>query len=73
MKLENGNWRFGPGKLDLTETLLYVFAVRLPSGASVVKPQPEPREIRTNGATTVIWRDALPPNEPIEFWLDYRL
>lgn len=73
VKLDNGNWRFGPGKLDLTETLLYVVAVRLPSGASVVKPEPEPQEIRTNGATTVIWRDALPPNQPIEFWLEYKL
>lgn len=71
--LENGNWRFGPGKLLLTEPLLYVFAVRLPKGASVVEPEPEPQEIRSNGATTVIWRDTLPPNNPKEFWLEYRL
>lgn len=73
VKLDNGNWRFGPGKLDLTEELLYVFAVRLPAGATVVKPEPEAQEVRANGATTVIWRDTLPPNEPIEFWLEYRL
>ena len=73
VRLDNGNWRFGPGRLHLTDPLLYVFAVRLPQGAVVVKPEPEAREIRKNGRTTVIWRDTLPPDHPIELWLEYRL
>lgn len=72
-RMEDGTWRFGPMVLELTEEMVYLAAVRLPAGARPLKADPPEQEIRTNGATTVIWRGVLPANERLECWLDYRL
>ena len=73
VKLDNGVWRFGPGKLILTEELVYLMAVRIPSHAQLIKTEPEANEIHTNGKTTVIWRGTLPPDQLFQFWVEYRL
>jgi len=70
-ELEDGRRRL-EGQIHLTEKLIYVFAIRLPAGATVVTTSPEPSEIRRNCATTVIWRDILQPDQRTDFVLEYR-
>lgn len=69
----DGRWRFGPGRLHLTEELAYVTAVRLPRSARLVETTPAPSEVRSNGRTTVLWRNTLSPDQEVEFWIEYRL
>jgi len=64
---------FGPGKVRFDIETVFEMAVRLPPRACLVKAIPEPQETRSNGATTVIWRQAHRPNEEFEFWVEYRL
>ena len=71
--LGDGMHRFGPAKLMFNWETVYVMAMRLPAGAVFESATPEPREIRKNGATTVVWRDVLKPNVEREFFLQYRL
>lgn len=73
VKLNGDVWRFGPGRIHLTEELVYVTAVRLPCGACLIDANPQPSEVRSNGATTVVWRNVLPPDTEFEFWVEYRL
>ena len=73
VKLDNGIWRFGPGKLILTEEMIYVMAVQLPVGAQLIKTEPEASEIHTDDKTIVTWRGTLPPDQLFEFWVEYRL
>lgn len=66
-------YRLGPGKLIFDEETLFVMAVRLPPKAHLVQATPDPEEIRSNGATTVVWRKLHQTNEEFEFTVDYRL
>ena len=70
-ELEDGRRRL-EGQIHLTEKLIYVFAIRLPAGATVVTTSPEPSEIRRNCGTTVIWRNVLQPDQRTDFVLEYR-
>ena len=72
-KLEDGRWRFGPGKLTLTEELLYRAAVRIPEGARLLDAAPEPTEVRNAATTTVIWQGTCPPDGVFEFSVDYEI
>lgn len=71
--LGNGMWRFGPGKIELTEEFAYMAAIRFPIGAELNSAKPDPQEVRKNGATTVVWRGIKNPNQLFEFWVEYRL
>ena len=71
IELDDGRRRL-EGNIQLTEKLFYVFAIRLPAGATEVTASPEPSEIRRNCGTTVIWRDILQPDERVELALEYR-
>lgn len=62
-----------PGKLIFDAETPFVMAVRLPPNASLMNAVPEPEEIRSNGATTVIWRKVHEPNVMFEFSVEYRL
>ena len=70
-ELEDGRRRI-EGRMHLTEKLIYVFAIRLPSNAEFLMASPEPSEIRRNCVTTVIWRNVLQPDQRVEFSLEYR-
>ncbi|MHB0999262.1 MAG: sigma-70 family RNA polymerase sigma factor [Armatimonadota bacterium] len=70
-KLKNGRWRLC-GKIHLTDSLVYVTAVRLPSGARLTKAEPTPSEVKKDCTTTVVWRNVLPPNQTINFELEYQ-
>ena len=72
-KLDNGNWRFGPGKIVLSDQCVCVLALRLPAGAALVAATPPANEVRTNQTTTLLWRNVLPPDKLFEFWVEYRL
>jgi len=65
--------KMGPGSMIFDVETLFVMAVRLPPNARLLKPTPEPQQIRSNGATTVIWRKVHGPNEKFEFAVEYRL
>jgi len=64
---------FGPSKLVFSKETVYVMAIRLPTGAAFECATPEPQEVRTNGATTVVWRDVLEPGVERNFGVGYRL
>ena len=72
-EIGGGVRRMGPGKLIFDEEILFVMAVRLPPKASLAKATPEPQEIRSNGATTVMWRKVHLPNEKFEFTVEYQM
>jgi len=68
----SGLRKMGPGSVIFDTKTLFVMAVRLPPKAHLVKATPEPQELRSNGATTVIWRKVHRPNEKFEFSVEYR-
>lgn len=72
-KLDSGEWEFGQGKLMMDQDYVYVMAVRLPPGAKLSAATPEPNEVHRNGATTVLWKNALPANGEFEFSLRYTI
>lgn len=69
----DGVRKFGPGKLIFDTDTLFEMAVRLPQKAAFVRATPEATEVRTNGATTVVWRKLHHPDEEFEFWVEYRV
>lgn len=71
--VDDGHWRFGPGRLTLTEELLYAVAVRLPDQARLLAADPEPTEVKSDTHTTLVWRGILPPDGCFEFSADYEI
>jgi len=61
------HWKQGPGSNETA----YVQALRLPAGAELVSSDPEPAEIRGNGAITLVWRTVLAAHEFFECTVEY--
>ena len=73
MFVASGRWTFRWSQLP-SETLEYVYvqAVRLPSGMSLVCSEPAPRSIRTNGSTTLLWQSVLYAGESFDCVVEYQ-
>jgi len=82
--LGNGIWQIGPCtqdyKLDSQDSrdlpggrMVHVAAIRIPKGASLVEAKPEPTEVKTNGRTTVYWRNLLTGDYQVDYWVKYQL
>jgi hypothetical protein len=52
---------------------VYTAAIRLPRGAQFIESTPPPDEIRTNCATTIIWRNTQPKDKEFTFFAEYGL
>jgi RNA polymerase sigma-70 factor (ECF subfamily) len=79
-KQPDGTWRYRYGTTpNSARDWAFVMVMRLPRGAEVISAEPEPSEVRSKGATTLIWRSLLASfhKEPrpwqFECVVDYRL
>lgn len=79
-KQPDGTWRYRYGTTpNSARDWAFVMALRLPRSAEVISAEPEPTEIRSNGATTLVWRSSLASfhKEPrawqFECVVDYKL
>lgn len=73
-RLEDGTLRYRHGQTcSANLEIMFVLAIRLPVGAEYSRSTPAPDEQRTNGTTTLTWRQVLAPNEQFECELFYTL
>jgi RNA polymerase sigma factor (sigma-70 family) len=60
------------GNHDFGSDAVYLIALRLDNDETLVKADPEPTELRTDGHTTIYYRGFLPAGQEFKWKVDYR-